>query len=139
MARKTDIFVVTTDGRDKGKRLVITEMPAMKAERWAYRALLALAHAGAQLPEGGARAGMAALAVAGFKALQGLDFEEVRPLLDEMMDCVQIMPDPKVPDFLRPLVANEMEGDDIEDITTLWELRERIFRLHTAFFLDAKP
>lgn len=132
--RKTEIFVVPTDGRDKGKRFLITEMPAMKAERWAYRALLALAHSGADLGEGALAGGMGAVAQAGFRALQKLNFEDARPLLDEMWDCVQVIPDPKNPEFLRPLVMNEMEGDDIEELETLWMIRERVFRLHTDFF-----
>lgn len=136
--RKTDLFVISSEGRDKNKRFVITEMPAIKAERWALRALLALAHAGVEMPEDARAAGMAGIARAGLKALNSLDFAEARPLLDEMLTCVQVMPDPKNPEFLRPLVLNEMEGDDIEEISTLWEIRERIFRLHTDFFLKGK-
>jgi len=136
--RKTDLFVITTEGRDKHKRFIITEMSAIKAERWAFRALLALAHAGVDVPDDAKAAGMAALARAGLKALHDLNFEEARPLLDEMLSCVTVMPDAKNPDFTRPLVLNEMEGDDIEEITTLWELRERIFRLHTDFFFKGK-
>lgn len=134
--RKTEIFVATSE-RDKGKRFVITEMPALKAERWALRALLALTHAGAELPED-TQPGFAALAVAGFQAMRKLKFEELQPLLDEMMGCVSIIPDPKNIELTRPLVANEMEGDDIEDVVTIWEIRDKIFRLHADFFLDAK-
>jgi hypothetical protein len=134
--RKTEI-VVATAGRDAtpvAKRFVITEMPALKAERWAYRALLALAHAGAELPEEVKTGGMAAIARAGMQALQNLNYEDAGPLLDEMLTCIQVMPDPKNPSFVRPLVMNEMEGDDIEEIATLIELRRRWFDMHTAFF-----
>jgi hypothetical protein len=140
MARKQETFV-PTDGRDKekGQHYLITEMPALKAERWAVRALLALAHAGVQMPDGAESAGMAAIAHAGLQSLQNLDFEEARPLLDEMWTCVSVIPDPKKnPSIQRPLVMNEMEGDDIEEITTMWKIREAIFRLHTAFFLRGK-
>jgi hypothetical protein len=136
--RKTDIVVITAENRDKGKRFLLTEMPALKAEKWAYRALLALAHSGVDLPDGAQQAGMAALATAGIKALNHLDFEEARPLLDEMMSCIQIMPDPSNALLVRPLVCNEMEGDDIEEIGTVFMLRERIFRLHTDFFFKGK-
>lgn len=134
MSRKTDVFVATVD-RDKGKRFVITEMPALQAERWALRAILALTHAGAELPEG-EKAGFAAIALAGIQSLQKLQFAEVAPLLDEMMDCVKIIPDPKNIDFMRPLVMNQGDGDDIEELQTIFELRERIFRLHAAFFFN---
>jgi hypothetical protein len=136
--RKTEIFLVTKDNRDKGKRFLITEMPALKAERWALRALLALAHAGVEMPDEAKGAGMAALAHAGLKALHSLDFEEARPLLDEMWSCVQVMPDPKNPNIIRPLVMQELEGDDIEEIATIWEIRERVFRLHADFFPQGK-
>jgi hypothetical protein len=36
--------------RDKGKRFKITEMPAMKAEKWAARFFLALAKSGIDIP-----------------------------------------------------------------------------------------
>jgi hypothetical protein len=136
--RNTDLFVISTPGRDQNKRFIITEMSALKAERWAMRALLALSHAGVDIPDDARAAGMAGLAKAGLRALHDLNFEEARPLLDEMLSCVTIMPDAKNPTFTRPLVMNEMEGDDIEEIATLWELRERIFRLHAAFFLKGK-
>src|SRR6185312_7551249 len=69
VSRKTEIINVTSEGRDKGKQFIITEMPALRAERWAFRALLALAHSGVQLPEGAADGGMAVLASAGLQAL----------------------------------------------------------------------
>lgn len=138
MARKTETVTITKDGRDKGKVFIITEMPVLKAERWAIRALLALTHAGVELPEGAAQTGMAGFARAGLEALNQLKFEEVQPLLDEMWTCVQIVPDPKNPNFTRKLVLNENEGDDLEEIETGFTLRERIFRLHTDFFLQGK-
>jgi hypothetical protein len=136
--RKTEVVHITSEGRDKGKRFLVTEMPALKAERWAFRALLALAHSGVEMPDDAKNAGMAAIAHAGLKALNNLDFEEARPLLDEMWTCVSIIPDPKNPDFVRPLMMHEMEGDDLEEISTVLHLRERIFRLHTDFFFKGQ-
>jgi hypothetical protein len=132
--RKTEIYVVTAEGRDKGKTFIITEMPAVRAEKWALRALLALAHAGVDIPDDARTAGMVALAHAGLKALNNLQFAEAEPLFDEMWTCVQVMPDPKNPNILRPLMMVGIEGDDIEEVSTIWELRMRIFNLHTAFF-----
>lgn len=139
--RKTETVTITSEGRDKGKAFLITEMPALKAERWAFRALLLLAHSGAELdmPEDAQNGGMAAFATAGLKSLQKLDFEESLPLLNEMWSCVQVIPDPKSnPMIMRPLTVNEMEGDDIEEVPTILHLRERIFRLHTDFFFKGK-
>jgi hypothetical protein len=127
---KKELFQATF-GRDKGKVFVLTEMPALKAEKWALRGVMALAKAGVEIdPDGG---GMAAIAVAGLKALQKLDYPEVEPLLDEMLDCVEIQPSPNV---VRPLMRNGAEGDDIEEIRTIWDIRERVFSMHTSFFFQ---
>lgn len=138
MARKTKLLMISEEGRDKGKKFLLTEMPAIKAERWAIRALVALAHAGVDIPDESRGAGMAALAHAGLRALHNLDFAEAAPLLDEMWDCVLVLPDPKNPELSRKLMMNGMEGDDIEEVSTLWYLREQIFKLHTDFFFKGK-
>lgn len=136
--RKTEIYVVTKDNRDKGKRFLITEMSALRAERWATRAVLALTRSGQDIGHvrGG---GMAALAVAALQGLQYLQFDDADPLMMEMMECVQVIPDPKHPETTRPLVQNDAEGDDIEEIETRFILKERIFRLHSDFFTRADP
>lgn len=140
MARKTEIYVVTKDGRDKGKRFLITEMSAMRAERWATRALLALTKSGENLDYvRSEKGGMAALAVAAIRGLQHLNFDDADPLMMEMMDCVQIIPDPKHPETARPLVQNDAEGDDIEEVETRVILKQRVFKLHSDFFTNAGP
>lgn len=135
MGRKITVFV-GTDGRDKSKRFIITEMPALKAERWALRALMALANSGVELSTDLRESGFAGLAYLGLDALQKLKYDDVGPLLDEMLDCVRIAPDPKNPDSTRELVRNEREGDDIEEVSTLLKLRHAIFELHASFFLQ---
>ena len=42
MARKTATYIVESEGRDKGKQFLLTEMAVAKAEDWAIRAMLAL-------------------------------------------------------------------------------------------------
>lgn len=137
MGRKTAIFI-GTDDRDKNKRFIITEMPALKAERWALRALMALANSGVELSSDIRESGFAGLAYLGLDALQKLKYEDVGVLLDEMLDCVRIAPDPKNPDSTRELVLNEREGDDIEEVSTLLKMRQKIFELHASFFLQEK-
>lgn len=138
MPRKTEDFIVMTEGRDKGKRFRITEMPALKAEKWAYRALLALASSGVEIPDNMREAGLAGLAVAGFQALQRITFDQAEPLLDEMLSCVEFYPDNNNLGSIRPLLVRETEGDDIEELATLMDIRRRIFALHTDFFLNGK-
>lgn len=129
MARQTINYTFEQDGRDKGKCFVITEMPALQAERWAMRALLALMRSNPELPEGTELSGMAGLASAGLKALASIRWEDAEPLMDEMLSCVKLMPDINRPAVVRPLIDG-----DIEEISTLLELRKQIWGLHTAFF-----
>lgn len=130
--RKTKVVSVTQDGRDKGKNFLITEMPAAQAEKWAARAFLALAHAGIEIPEEMQGAGMAAIAIVGLRALGRVSWHEAEPLMDEMMACVQIIPDPSKPTFFRGLVE-----DDIEEVMTRALLRSETFEIHTGFSLAA--
>jgi hypothetical protein len=110
--------------RDLGKKFRITEMPASKAERWAIRALLALAKSGVELPDGALQGGMRVLAYLGLQALTNLNFEDAEPLLDEMMGCVQIV---------EPKLVRSLTDDDIEEVKTRIMLRQKILELHVGF------
>lgn len=128
MARKESTFVADT-GRDKGKTFLITEMSASQAESWAFRVILAIGNAGIEIPDNLAAQGMAGLMAVGYMNLLKIPFEAAKPLLDEMMGCVQIAPSPNVK---RPLIE-----DDIEEVKTRLSLRKAIWDLHMDFFLDA--
>lgn len=128
MARKTAQFTVTDDGRDQGKVFLLTEMSTTRAEAWALQVLLALLSANVELPEGFEKLGMAALAQIGFKALGQLKWAVLEPLLAEMFECVQIIPDPKKTNVVRAL----FDGD-IEEIMTRVNLRLEVWNLHTGF------
>lgn len=134
MARKIENFTVTDEGRDMGKTFVLTEMPASQAEAWGMRALLALMNSGAEVPEGFELNGMAGLAEMGLKALSGLSWDVLEPLLGEMMSCVQFMPDPSKPNIVRKLFE-----EDIEEVSTRLQLRAAVWKLHVAFFKNAAP
>lgn len=126
MARKEASFVADT-GRDKGKQFLITEMPASQAESWAIKAILAVGKAGIEIPENIASQGMAGLLAVGYMNLLKIPFEAAKPLLDEMMSCVQFIPSSNVK---RPLIE-----DDIEEVQTRLLLRKAIWNLHMDFFL----
>ena len=128
MARKQASFVAQT-GRDQGKEFLITEMSATQAENWAFRVILAIGNAGIEIPDNLAAQGMAGLMAVGYMNLLKIPFEAAKPLLDEMMGCVQIVPSPNVK---RPLIE-----DDIEEVKTRLALRKAIWDLHMDFFLDA--
>jgi hypothetical protein len=128
--RKELTITIDTPGRDVNKTFYIKEMSALKAERWATRALLALLKSNVDIPEDIAQAGMAGVAAVGLRAFGGIDFSHAEPLLAEMLACVQI-----IPDASRPMVKRALVEDDIEEVTTLLRLREEVLSLHTGFSL----
>lgn len=135
--RKHKVVDIVAEGRDKGKRFWLTEMPPLQAEKWAARALLALTGSGVQLPDNIKGAGFAGIAVLGFQALGKADFHLIEPLMDEMMQCVRIIPDPSRSEYKRDLVfpvpGDDESEADIEEMSTLGTLRMEVFELHTGF------
>jgi hypothetical protein len=151
--RKTSIYTVTEENRDKGKVFQITEMSAAEAEQWAIRAFFALMNAGVDIPDE-----IASMGFAGFAAMNQEDDETkeiakmqilglasvvlgalgrvpypmAKPLLDDMMDCVKIIPDPSKPQVVRALM-----DIDIEEVSTRLKLRKSVFDLHIDFLEPA--
>jgi hypothetical protein len=134
LARKEITITIDTEGRDQGKVFFIREMSARRTEKWAARAIFALAHAGVDIPSDINGSGIAGVALLGVQALMHVKFEEAEPLLDEMFECVQILPDPKNPDVRRFLIE-----DDIEEVTTRLKLRMEVFNLHVGFSVAGEP
>lgn len=136
--RRTKIVTITSEGRDKNKQFLITEMSADQGERWAYRTLLALSRGGFELPPGIFEAGMAGLAaivpylvVIGFRSLHAARWEELEVLLDEMMPCIKYQPP------VAGLEAQEIIGgvnSQIEEIKTRVELRKEVLMIHVDPF-----
>ncbi len=130
--RKTLTITIDADGRDKGKVFVVTEMPAVQAERWALRAIFALMNTGADIPDDIAQMGMAGISRLGLSALMQVPYAAAEPLLAEMLECVKIIPDPAKPSVTRAPVEQ-----DFEEVSTLLRLRKEVFALHTDFFTNA--
>jgi hypothetical protein len=130
--RKTKDVTIAAEGRDTGKIFRLTEMPAAQAEAWAIRAFLAMASSGIDIPEEIGQAGMAGIAQFGIKAMAGVTWELAKPLMDEMFECVQV-----VPDKSKPKVARGLVDTDIEEVKTRLTLRKEILALHTGFFSPA--
>lgn len=131
--RKTKDVLIEAEGRDKGKVFVIRELPASQAEKWAMRALMSAARAGIDIGHV-AGMGMQGIAALGIGSLLTANWDEAEPLLDEMMACVQIRPDPGNPGVVRPL--NPMpDSEDIEEVATRLLLRKEVLELHTGFSL----
>lgn len=119
--RRTETVEIK-DGRDAGKKYLITEMDAESAEWWAFRALQAIAGAEAEL---NFQSPLADMAAQGIKALAKVHPDQAKPLLDEMMGCVSMI----IPaGGTRALMAG-----DIEDVTTRITLRKAVMGLHLGF------
>jgi hypothetical protein len=134
MARKTATVMITDEGRDRGKVFSLHEMSATQAEDWAVRVFLALAKGGIEIPDTVAGRGLAGVAAMGFGALKGMAYLDAKPLLDEMMTCIKIIPEPGNPSYERALVEN-----DIEEVATRVSLRIELYKLHTDFLVAGVP
>lgn len=125
MARKTKDITIES-GRDAGKSFRITEMPILQADKWAQRALFAIARAGVDTNSININGGMLEMAKLALDVVGKIDPEVGGDLLDELLSCVQIIPTGGVP---RSLVMDS----DIEDIKTLFVLRKEVLALHIDF------
>jgi len=141
MARCTKL-VTLTDGRDRGKQFRVHEMFADAGERWALRALLAISRSGVNVPPGLFDSGWAGLAammpylfIIGFQGLSGAKWEEMEPLLVEMMDCVKFQPPGGYPE--QPLGTGM--ALQVEEVKSLLVLRRAVLELHVDFSAVASP
>ena len=138
--RKTKPVVVPElpgcDNRDLGKHFLITEWDSHQADRWAQKLTYALMRNGEALPLDLRGVGWEGIAVMGINSiLRGsVDPNVMIPLGEELLECVQIVPDKQQPKSARPAT---MPGD-IEEVQTRWWLRDQVVSVHTNFsFLDA--
>lgn len=131
--RKKETVVVPAEWgeRDAGKRYVITEISAARAESWGWRMLLLLQNSGETIPPNIQGLGYVGVAILGINTFlrSRINPADLQPLLDEMMTCVQIARDPKRPDIVTDIVSD----DDIEEVRTRLWLRSEVLRVHTDF------
>ena len=138
MARREASVTISAEGRDKGKSFTIREMPAEQAEDWATRAIMLIARGGIDVPPYIFQAGFQAFVVLGIGTiLSGLGkapHAEVKPLMQEMMNCVVSMDSPSGMPITNPaLIAGQ-----IEEVATRFQLREEVLSLHLGFSLAAR-
>jgi hypothetical protein len=140
MTRKTKYVTVPElphcDNRDLNKTFLITEWPAARADRWVSRLAFVAMKGGGSLPLDLRGIGWEGVAIIGINTmLRGsIDPDIMIPIGDELLECVQIVPDPKQPSSARAI--NELAGD-IEEVQTRWWLRDQVVSVHVNFsFLD---
>lgn len=130
--RNTTTVIIAEKNRDEGKQFLLTEFPAARVERWATRVLMGAYQAGVDVPLDIFSSGAAGLIRFGIRGLAAIPYELAAPLFAEMMECVQVIPDPT-----RPFVMHKLTDDDIDEVTTYLRLREEIITLHTGFSIAA--
>lgn len=135
MARETKVVKVphfeACRNRDLGKQYFIQEWPAATADKWIQRLAFSFNKDGGQLPLNMRGVGWEGIAIVGINTfLRGNgDREEMMRLADELLDCVQIIRDPKYPQNPSPIVADE----DVEEVATRYWLRDQVVSVHTGF------
>lgn len=124
-----------TRNRDKDKIFRLTEWPAARAENWGARMLMAANRGGGEIPLDLAGIGMEGVAILGINTfLRGnVDQAIVLPLLDELLQCVTFVRDPKHPEIATPITSD----DDIEEVATRVWLRGEVLSLHLGFSVGA--
>ncbi len=131
MARRIGWIAIDADpvkNRDAGKVFKATEMDPFRSEKWAIRCFLALARGGIEIPEDIAKSGLQGIANYGMKIFGSMKPEDAEPLLDEMMTCVEAVPDPK-----NRGLTTELFPGSVEEMSTIWKLRKAVFGLHVDF------
>jgi hypothetical protein len=128
MSRKSKVVTIETEGRDQGKSFRIQEMPAMSAERWAMRAFHAVMKAGGEAEGYTAGGGWEQLAMAGYGVFSRIDPDTAQPLWDELLTCVTRVEDVNRPEVFRPLVVS-----DIDEVSTIIQLKLEAFSIHANF------
>lgn len=133
MARREEYFTVDKECRDTGKVFCITEMSAFDAESFAIRAGLAILKSNPSLPPNliekitDKSISFEDIASLGFGLFSGIDYHELKPLLNDLLSCVQIIVDKK------SMIKRGIEDEDIEELSTIIELRKRALGLHINF------
>ena len=133
MARRNEYFTVDKECRDFGKTFCITEMTAFNAESFAIRAGLALLKNNPSLPPNVIERitektiTFEDIAALGFGLFSSVDYHDLKPLFDDLLKCVQIIVDKK------SMIMRHLEDEDIEELSTIIELRKRALGLHINF------
>lgn len=132
MAVKSIEYTITDPGEDRGKVFVITRMSAFDADRWGRHVLHAAIRADLAVRDDAPDAGIAGLAGMGVALFGAIDPAAADGLLERLMRCVTVRPDPS-----RPGVTRALHATDIAEIETVGTLQAEAFDLHVGFFRGA--
>jgi hypothetical protein len=135
---RTATIVITREGRDKGGQFTIMEKPAYQATEWFLRAAQLMARAGVDLPPNILMHGVEGFATMGIGAIvTGLGkapWHEVKPLLDDLLSCIQSY---QPPGAMAPLTG-PMILQQIAEPATILQMHEEVVSLHLGFSLAVR-
>lgn len=132
-------IMLTLEDRGKTLTFKIREMPATQLESWIFRTLLVLTGNGMDLPAQGDIGSVARyLLEHGLRGLGGVDYEQARPLLDELLGCCFRVISGARGGAEQQVTPATADGY-IEDVTTLLTLRLEALKLNLGFFAAAVP
>lgn len=132
MARKTKIIRIEDEkSRDNGKAFLITEKSLYDAEFWAMRAIGGMISSGVDIPDV-KETSMEVLLHYGMASLMKIEPSLLKELVDEMLECVQVIPNP----YSAPRDTRGLLPGDIEDLSTLLKLRMESILVHVDFFTN---
>jgi len=123
-------------GRDAGKVFKLTERDAFTAESWAWRLKFVVKGLNGHIPMEVAKYGYVGVTIALLNAIlvSDIDPSKFMPLLDEMLDCVEVIRDPNAKDRTTgDLIATKLLRSDISEVKTIGWIRSEIIELHSGF------
>ena len=136
---RTATIAITRAGRDQGGVVTITEKPAYQATEWFIRAMQILVRSGADVPPDIMQQGAAGFVTMGIgTVLTGLGkapWQEVKPLLDELLSCVTSY---QPPGAAMPIIGLPIILQQIAEPSTVLQIHEEVVSLHLGFSLRAK-
>lgn len=134
MARKEIPFIVETEGRDKGKEFLITEMSAWDADTLAQDIFRAMGDSNySSIPADVIAMGCAGLATVGLSIISASSPEVARQLRDRLMSTVDII---ITNDGQRQ--QRKVNGSlDFEEVSTIRSLLDKVFQVNFDFLTIA--
>ncbi|HGI8193118.1 TPA: hypothetical protein ACJT77_002425 [Citrobacter freundii] len=134
MARKEIPFIVETEGRDKGKEFLITEMSAWDADTLAQDIFRAMGDSNySSIPPDVIAMGCAGLATVGLSVISASSPEVARQLRDRLMSTVDIV---ITNDGKRQ--QRKVNGAlDFEEVSTIRSLLDKVFQVNFDFLTIA--
>lgn len=123
---------IETDGRDKGKEFILTELSSYEAEQWVWKLMPVLAQSGITVDEDTLKGGFAAIAAMGAANILRMPYGFVKSLLDEMAPCIQYQHYDEHGRALPPAPIVLNQDCQIEEVATWFTLRKAVLDLHIA-------